>query len=94
MLNRPVNRKRPKPTHIREPRFTVVRNVSRKTGEASWGIIDGRRYDGTPPVIFIGETLKEALLECERLNRPPERIKYHKRGQTGFVTNDEVEDEE
>ena len=84
-------RKTPKKlTDKKEPRFSIVRNVSRKTGEASWGILDDRRYDGTNPVVFIGDTLKDALLELERLNAPPERIRYTKHGQTGFIENEEV----
>jgi hypothetical protein len=72
-------------------RFSIVRNTNRRTGQASWGIWDNAPYDNTNPVVFVGDNLKETLLEVERLNAPPEKIRYTKRGQIGFVTNDEVE---
>jgi hypothetical protein len=70
--------------------FTIVRNTSRRTGECSWGILDGVRYDGTNPVVYIADNLKEAILECEKLNAPAEKIRYTKHGQTGYIENEEV----
>jgi hypothetical protein len=94
IYNNTVCKKPRKVTDVKEPRFTIVRNTSRRTGECSWGILDNRRYDNTNPVVYIADNLKDALLECDRLSAPPEKIKYTKHGQIGFVTNDEVEDDE
>ena len=76
----------------KNPRYSSVRNTSRRTGQCSWGILDNHRYDAFP-VVHIADNLKDALIECERLNAPPEKIKYTKRGQIGFVTNEDVEDD-
>ena len=94
IYNNPVRKKTRNLAEERGPRFSIVRNVSRRTGECSWGILDGRPFDGENRIVYIGDTLKDALEQCERLNKPPEKLKYTKRGAVGFVTNDEVEDDE
>ena len=70
-------------------RFSIVRNTSRRTGACSWGILDRHPYDNTNPVVYIADNLKDAILECERLNTPAPKLRYTKRGQVGFVSNDD-----
>jgi hypothetical protein len=80
--------KKPPQKPDKEERFSIVRNVHRRTGQCSWGVLDSVRYDGTNPVVYIGSTLKETLLECNRLNAPTEKLKYTKHGQTGYFDPD------
>ena len=81
------------PNHNKPDRYSIVRNTHRRTGQCSWGILDSHPYDHTNPVIFVGDNLRDTLVECERLNAPAVKIRYTKRGQIGFVTNDDVEDD-
>jgi hypothetical protein len=95
VCQRKLNAKRPgllsKPKDERCERYQIVRNTSRRSGECSWGILDSHQHGNANPVVFIGDTLKETLLECNRLNAPPDKLRYTKRGQVGFVSNDDEE---
>jgi hypothetical protein len=73
-------------TVLKDTRYSIVRNVSRKTGEASWGILDS--HSSTNAVCFVGDNLKDTLLECNRLNQPKEKIPYTRHGMVGYIDPD------
>src|SRR5579871_3493313 len=75
-----------KPGEQKEERFSVVRNTSRKTGQSSWGVYDN--HAAQFPVILVADNLKDALLECDRMNRPTEKLRYTKHGQVGLYDPD------
>jgi hypothetical protein len=71
--------------------FQRVYQLTTHSKQRRAGILDSVRYDGTNPVVYIGDNLKDALIECERMNTPAPKLRYTKRGQVGFVSNDDEE---
>jgi len=90
MSYNPARKAPRKLTDVKEPRYSIVRNTNRRTGECSWGIHDNFHHSNSNPVVHIADNLKGALEECARMNRPPEKRKYTiKRGMVGFIDPEE-----
>ena len=87
---RPKAKREPKEPQSRAPdRYQVVRRVSRRTGAASWTIFDNSACEGANSVIYVADCLKDALVEKERLDAPPQKWTYKCRtGQIGVIVND------
>lgn len=69
-------------------RYEIVRRVSRRNGECSWGVLDSQASENT--IVFVGDNLREALDECERLNSPPQKWAYKRgTGPVGYFSDDD-----
>jgi hypothetical protein len=82
------------PEEAEGTRFSLVRNVSRRTGECSWGILDS--WLNTSALCYVGVTKLDTILEMNRLNAPPAKVRYTKHGMVGHIVVDEeiaVEDD-
>jgi len=93
---RKLNAKRPgllsKPKGERGcERYQIVRNASRLTGRCSWGVLDNLQHSNSNPVIHVADNLRGAILEQGKLNAPAKKLRYTKRGQVGFISNDDEE---